>query len=122
MDTISITFKQGFALENLRQVLTQHWCLLPTRQDQLAIQEDNSRIYFYADPSEKTSCPSQHLLIDYSNVDLVKKVLQTVADSPNCIIDNDFGTILAGNEFVARIKSQEGWNWRDSAIPRKDKP
>ena len=51
--------------------------------------------------------------MDYSDVELAKQVLAKFADDHSLLVDNDLGTILPGDEFVARIVSNPGWNWRN---------
>jgi len=52
------------------------------------------------------------LLLDYSDVELAKSLVERIADDSEFTVNNDFGTILPGNEFVARVKKEMGWNWR----------
>ena len=53
------------------------------------------------------------LLVDYSDVEFVKAVLEKIADDPALIVDNDLGTALSGDKFVARCKTEPDWNWRN---------
>src|SRR6516162_9579364 len=57
--------------------------------------------------------------IDYSDINLCKAVLLSIADDPQVLIDNDHGTLLPGPDFVRLLRSQQGWDWRrDLALIR----
>ena len=43
----------------------------------------------------------------------MKKVIEVIADDPNVVADNDFGTVLPGDQFVAKIRAERGWDWAD---------
>jgi hypothetical protein len=45
-------------------------------------------------------------------VELAKSILEKIADDFAVTVDNDFGTVLPGDQFVARCKSERGWDWR----------
>jgi len=55
--------------------------------------------------------------VDFTDIDLCKRVLVAVADDPLLLIDNDHGLLLPGVEFVHILKSQPGWDWRREAGP-----
>jgi len=46
---------------------------------------------------------SNRLLLDYSDINLIKEVLKVLADNSSVSVDNDFGLVLQGNEFIRRI-------------------
>jgi len=80
--------------------------------DRVVVDEAGGRVYIYHPASASGErCVSQ-LFLDYSSDDLAKKVVQILADDPDLVVENDFGTTLSGDQFVARIRSQNGWNWR----------
>jgi hypothetical protein len=113
METISITSKNKISLADVNQALAHRWRVEGAGNNRLVIQEQNNRVYLYLGPSEEKVELCQQLLIDYSDIELVKKVIQVIGNSPEMVIDNDFGTVLPGDKFVARIESAKGWNWRD---------
>ena len=53
--------------------------------------------------------------LEYSDLELAKKVLITIADDDQVVIDNDFGTVLSGKEFVRKLKTEVDWDWRKKA-------
>ena len=70
-----------------------------------------SRLYLHLNP-DREQADGARLLIDYSSVELAKKVVEKIADDPSATVDNDFGTILPGDRFVARCRSERDWDWR----------
>jgi hypothetical protein len=50
--------------------------------------------------------------VDFSDLFLCKQVLELIADDPSLIVDNDYGVILPGPEFVDRLRRDETWDWR----------
>lgn len=113
MDTIVITAKEDVLLESLRSMLARHWSLLRTPPDRLAIEESNSRVYIYHPESDSKEIDLKKIVLDYSWVDLVKRVIEVIGDDPRLLIDNDFNTVLPGDQFVARLRSEPTWNWRE---------
>jgi len=50
--------------------------------------------------------------VDFSDIDLCKTVLMSIADDPRLLVDNDHGVLLSGSEFVRVLRSQRDWDWR----------
>lgn len=111
METLAIQSKKPFSLGELMETLSKHWRVEPSTDDTLAVHGSDSRIYIYQE-HESNDIDVFKLLVDYSDVQFVKAVLEKIADDPELIVDNDFGTVLSGSEFVARSKADPDWNWR----------
>ena len=112
METIAITSNKPFSTEQLKQTLSKHWSVEISAYDAVVVHGTNSRAYI--EPG--TECENDNLFklwINYSDVELAKAVLLEIADERELIVDNDFGTVLPGNEMVARIRAQPDWNWRN---------
>ena len=109
METISIESSKWRPLQEIENVLVKHWRVERAGADTLVVHGTRGRAYLYAD-SEKAR--SFRLLLDYSDIELAKQLLEVIADDPDIVVDNDFGTVLPGNQFVARIRSERGWDWR----------
>jgi hypothetical protein len=45
-------------------------------------------------------------------MELAKVILERIADDSSLTVDNDFGTVLPGDEFVAKCRMNKGWDWR----------
>lgn len=112
METLSIKSKKPFSLADLRDTLSKHFPVEPSYTDTLAVHGTGSRAYLYLD-SECNDIDLFGLLIDYSDVELVKALLQEIADDPDLTVDNDFGTVLSGSQFVSRCRKEPDWNWRN---------
>lgn len=120
METILITSKKRLNLNEINARLAVDWRVEGAAGDRLVIQEKESRVYVHLDLLETGDVASAcgddkqtgRLYVDYSDVGLVKRVIVAIGDNADLTIDNDFGTVLPGNEFVARIKSDPNWNWR----------
>jgi hypothetical protein len=79
--------------------------------DTITVYGDDSRVYIHPD-GRVDAKNNLRVMIDHSDIDFVKKVIEIVADAPAIIIDNDFGTVLPGSEFVDRCRTEKGWDWR----------
>ena len=42
----------------------------------------------------------------------LKEIIKVIGDDPALMIDNDFHTILRGDQFVARLREDGNWNWQ----------
>ena len=113
METLSIESKQPFSLESIRNILSDCWDVESSAADILIVHGTGSRAYLHVD-TESGQSHVHRLLVDHSDVDLAKSLILKIADSSSVTVDNDFGTILPGNEFVARIKADTAWDWRYS--------
>jgi hypothetical protein len=51
--------------------------------------------------------------IHYRSLATIKAVLVRIADSDRMLVDNDFGTILLGQDFVHKILAEPNWYWFD---------
>ena len=112
MNTIVITANKDISLDDLRRALRLHWPLLRTPTDRIAVEERNSRVYIYHPRRQSGETDSRQIFLDYSWTDLAKRVIQVIGDDPELIIDNDCGTALPGDQFVARLRSNKDWEWR----------
>jgi hypothetical protein len=121
METILITSKKRINVNEINARLAVYWRVEGAAGNRLVIQEKESRVYVHLDllgtDAVASACgddkKTDRLYVDYSDVGLVKRVIVAIGDQAALTIDNDFGTVLPGNEFVARIKSDPNWNWRD---------
>jgi len=49
--------------------------------------------------------------LKYSDLETLRIALGDLVNSGKCIIDNDHGELLPGEEFVIKWKSNPKWNW-----------
>ena len=114
METLSIQSNKRFALALIKELLSRHWRVDTSTNDTLVVHSEDTRAYIYPD-TESKSLDLFTLFIDYSDVELAKALLQQIADDSDLIVDNDFGTILTGSDFVARCKTDPDWDWRSKS-------
>jgi len=112
MNTVVITGKEDISLDDLRFLLASHWTLRKTPPDRLAIEESNSRVYIYHPRLDSGGTDSKCIFLDYSSQNLVKRVVMVIGDSPQLLIDNEYNTVLPGDQFVAKLRSDPAWDWR----------
>jgi hypothetical protein len=114
METLSIKSKKYFSLKLIESILlqhSQHWRVEASTGDTLILHGNSSRVYLH--PNTESKEHEIHCLwLDYSDVELAKIVIKVIADDHTITVDNDFGTILPGSEFVARCKADAKWDWR----------
>lgn len=110
METISIRSKNPLRLEPLEEILSRDWPI-EASDNALVVHGTKGRCYLYPSP-ESSAHEVFELFLDYSDLDFAKRVLEKIANDSAITVDNDFGTILAGDQFVARCKSEGGWDWR----------
>jgi hypothetical protein len=111
VETLTIESKDRLSLDALAERLSQRWRIESSPGNTLTVHGEKSRVYLYPDV-ELTEQRTHLLLVDYSEVALVKSVVELIADDRGLMVDNDFGTVLPGDEFVARCRFEEGWDWR----------
>lgn len=111
MDTIEIRSAKCFDIDKLRQLLGGLWTVDSHKIGGLTIHGDGSRVYLYKDRNASGVIDSV-ILLDYSDVEMVKKVIAAIADDPDVVVNADFGVELPGDRFVDRIRSEPNWNWR----------
>ena len=112
MDSVHIVSVREIALEDLRTILSRHWPVEDTAYGDLVVLGSGSRVYISKDPNPElpdTCC----LILEHSGgLRLVKQVLEVIGNDPEVTIDNEFGTVLSGDAFIARLKADPDWDWR----------
>ncbi len=111
MDTLSIDSLTPFSISDLESQLQGPWRLVRTVGDGLGVRGDQAVVDLYVDP-DSAGNGGCRLLVEYSDLALVKQVLERIANSPALMVDNDYGDYLPGDQFVARCKQDADWDWR----------
>jgi len=112
MNTVTIVSEADIDLSGIERALAGHLNCHRGAGGQLVVEESNSRVYIYHPPGGSGELTMNELYLDYSWVDLVKNVVERIADNPLWTVENDFGTTLPGDKFVARLKDDPNWDWR----------
>jgi len=110
LETLTITSTKPISLADLHAKISPLWPVEPSDDDSLVVQGASTRAYLYS--SAPVGSNLFEISLDYSDVELAKSLLEIVADDADITVDNDFGTILPGNEFLSRCKTEKGWDWR----------
>lgn len=50
-------------------------------------------------------------MVNFKNINFLKKILAEVAGKDNVVIDNDFDFIIRGSDFVEICKKNPDWDW-----------
>lgn len=50
--------------------------------------------------------------VEFSDIGLCRSILETIADDPSLVVDNDHGLVLNGAEFVRLLRARRDWDWR----------
>jgi hypothetical protein len=116
METLCIASEKPFSMTLVKNALSRNWRVETSPSDTVVVHSAQSRVYLYPDGQEERDEMTHRLLLDYSDVELAKSILEKIADDSTLTVDNDFGTVLPGNEFVARCKAEKAWDWRRQPI------
>jgi hypothetical protein len=118
------------SLSDFQPLLSEQWPVESAVRERLVVQKDDSRVYLYEDKAFKNSITqdgfcsralkgffddaddANFFLLEYSDLEFAKKVLLAIADDEQIVIDNDFGTVMRGNEFIQKLKDESDWDWR----------
>jgi hypothetical protein len=111
METLSIKSKERLDLEAIATMLSPNWRIETSPGNAITVHGQKGRAYLHQD-TQVTGHGMHCLLLDYSDVELAKQLVVIIADNPNLIVDNDFGTVLPGDKFMARCRVEGGWDWR----------
>jgi hypothetical protein len=106
METIAVDSKNAFLLKQIEIDLGKHFEVEASCGDTVVVHKPGSRACLYVNDD------ASRLFLDNSDVGLAKSVLEIIAADPNYTVDNGFGTVLPGNQFVNRIKAEKHWDWR----------
>jgi len=63
------------------------------------------------DNFKKTLLSLQFYYIHFKDINHVKLVLKFIANKDNVFIDNDFGLVLPGKEFIKMCEEKPDWDW-----------
>jgi len=61
----------------------------------------------------KRTLPVSHHVysLAYRGIEAAKKVIIHLANSNRMLVDNDFGTLMVGADFVHKVITEPDWNW-----------
>lgn len=115
MEAVYIEAKNDITPLSFASLLSKHWNVHEIENGGICVNTNRASVYIHRNFEECLDGKRDkiYILYSYINLDLVKQVLVVIADNSEFIVDNDFGVILTGNQFVARIKEEPNWDWRN---------
>lgn len=77
---------------------------------------DQSLSEHYEEPAElallaKLGHEPNLFLVNFKSTTALGKVLAYTVDRPDALVDNDFGDIEIGSDFVRRFRERADWDW-----------
>jgi hypothetical protein len=98
-------------------------------QDRFRVHDDSDHAWMFleTDPGEvppslpellSDKGPTPAVVIEYYSLRFLRRVLEAFA-SPEVVVDNDHGTTLSGQDFVARMDEDPEWDWRRPTTSRE---
>lgn len=113
----------------LKARLSRIWRVTETTSGGSSIEDGGVRVYVSRNDSvaedlepevrariaAATASPAFYT-VDFSDLQLCRRVLLAIADDPQLLIDNDHGVLLSGADFVRVLRSQPDWDWRQDRV------
>jgi hypothetical protein len=128
MESVIIVAPHVYDAE-LKARLSRTWSVTDTDTGGSVIEDRGARLYVSRNDSVAGDMEREVLArivattrepvfytVDFSDLDLCRRVLIAVADDPLLLIDNDHGVLLTGTDFVRVLRSQPDWDWRQDAV------
>ncbi len=115
MDGVIITSANRAKLSacTVADTLRRFWPVEETGiKNRFVVEGCGSRVYFENDRDPNEPDRIQLVLEHSMGLNLIKKILEIIADDPEFVIDNEFSTVLRGDAFVARLRADPDWDWR----------
>ena len=107
MDTAILRLRAACTRDEVRRVLSKRWNTEDTSLGGVVVHGLDTRVYVTFEEN------GQVLELDYSDVDLVKKVIGALLEAVLMDeIDTGFGTRLEGMQFLRKINNDPNWDWR----------
>jgi hypothetical protein len=135
---------RSVSLADFSSCLSPYWSVESvTGRDGIVISDGKTRVYLihadgfgdtlqndlqgvYCDPKFRrfyiSTLPDRTVTfftMDYSDVQLVKKVLAVAVDSEQMVVDDGFSGVMSGKDLANKIKSNRDWDWRDDFLHRR---
>lgn len=109
MESVQTVSKKPFSIQEIRAHLERFWKTDDSsREDSFVVHGSVGRVFVHAESLDA----EYELLLDYSDFELVKAIIEKIANDSELVVDNDFESALRGDQFVARLKADRSWDWR----------
>jgi hypothetical protein len=79
------------------------------------IESDDNMALYYEDEEGDVFKPSiadpVFYVVSFHDIDLLKRIVRMALDRPDVFLDNDFGLIQTGQQFVMTLDRRPEWDW-----------
>ena len=130
MESVIVVAPNGYD-DHLKARLTNNWNVAEGAGGSWVVVEGPNRVYVSRNDSVRDELESSDRLeritatiqeptfytVDFSDLDLCRRVLASLVDDSKLLVDNDHGVLLSGSEFVRVLRSQVDWDWRRDIPP-----
>ena len=91
---------------SIQDVATRNFVQIE-RDDKIALYyEDEEGDVFKSSISDPA-----YYIVNFQDISLLKRILKMALDRPDVFLDNDFGLIQTGQQFVLTLDRQPKWDW-----------
>lgn len=124
MNSVFVATPSTITLKNLATLAEKDWHTRMS-EDRFVIEDENNYLIIRPAENLKEELNDQEIAtvlkitgsttfyeFSYRDINLIKMVLLTVADSDDFAVDDDHGTLLSGSEFSQRIRENPDLDWR----------
>ena len=76
--------------------------------------DDNIALYYEdeeGDVFKSSISDPAYYIVNFQDISLLKRILKMALDRPDVFLDNDFGLIQTGQQFVLTLDRQPKWDW-----------
>ncbi len=124
-DIVLIT-NRNFSLDEIKDRVSSGAFEVTMAKDRISIQDistrnfvqierDDSIALYYEDEEGdvfKSSMPDPvFYVVSFHEIDLLKRIVRLALDRPDVFLDNDFGLIQTGQQFVMTLNRRPEWDW-----------
>lgn len=126
MRDVILIANKDFSLNEIKDRVNSEAFEVTLADDRMAIQElstgnfvqierdDGVALYYEDEEGDvfKSSISSPvFYVISFHDIDLLKRILKTALNRPDVFLDNDFGLIQTGQQFVRTLGRHPEWDW-----------
>lgn len=112
MDAVHVLFTKNVKREDLRSALAERWPVTTSPFYDLVIATDERRVYIDVESSPGSPDLTLVSLTHSCGLALVKQILLVIADDADALVDNEYGELMSGDAYVARLREDPDWDWR----------
>jgi hypothetical protein len=125
MESVLIITPRNVSINQLREAASLSCTPEDIADDGFVVQTVDSRIHVRPDDMIVSELEVEQLsqiqniiaepaffVVDFSDIKLCKKIIVSVANRADFLVDNDHGVLCSGSDFVKTILEFPLWDWR----------